>query len=65
MHRIITKDNAKPICQRNYRLPKAHKDFIDTWVVDLLKSDIIQPSDSPWNNPLFAVSKKPDADKTP
>ena len=65
MHRIITKDNVKPICQRNYRLPKAHKDFIDTWVVDLLKSDIIQPSDSPWNNPLLAVNKKPDADKTP
>lgn len=36
--------DAEPVYQRNYRLPKCHKDEIDRQVSNLLKNDLIEPS---------------------
>jgi hypothetical protein len=60
-HSINTTDNT-PISVKQYRYPPIHKDEIKNQVNKLLKQDIIQPSVSPYNSPLWVVSKKPDAD---
>ena len=59
-HRIITTDE-QPISTKQYRFPPIHKEEIDKQVSELLNKDIIKPSKSPYNSPLWIVPKKPDA----
>ena len=59
-HEIITV-NKHPINQKQYRSPQILKEEIRKQVQDLYKNDIIQPSNSPYNSPLWIVPKKPDA----
>ena len=60
-HSIPTTDNV-PIIVKQYRYPPVHKEEIKQQINKLLEQDIIQPSISPFNSPLWVVPKKPDAD---
>ncbi len=57
-HEIPLKDDAAPVYISAYRYPHAHRVVIDRLVKDMLAQDVIEPSTSPWNFPLFLVSKK-------
>lgn len=61
-HRIPTPIDLPPINQKNYRLPFTHKEIINVTVQELLDSNIIEHSNSPWNSPLLVVDKKPGPD---
>ena len=56
-HTIITTDEI-PINTKQYRFPQIHKNEIETQVSSLLNSNIIQPSASPYNSPVWIVPKK-------
>ena len=47
-----------PIYQRPYRTPLHKRELIETEVADMLRQDIIQPSNSPWASPVTLVPKK-------
>lgn len=59
-HKIETIDSI-PINVRQYRFPPVHKEEIDRQIGELLDSEVIKPSTSPYNSPLWIVPKKPDA----
>lgn len=59
-HRIITTDE-KPVHTKQYRFPPIHRDEITRQVNELIENDIIEPSVSPYNSPLWIVPKKPDS----
>jgi hypothetical protein len=50
-----------PIQTRQYRFPVVHKDEINKQVNELLDQNIIKPSKSPYNTPVWIVPKKPDS----
>jgi transposase InsO family protein len=60
-HSIPTTDNL-PVVVKQYRYPPVHKEEIKKQTSKLLEQDIIQPSLSPFNSPLWVVPKKPDTD---
>ena len=55
--RINTRDHS-PIRQRPYRTPLAKRKIIDECVDQMLKDNIIYPSNSPWASPVCLVPKK-------
>lgn len=57
-HSIPIKSDSVPIYQKSYRMPDAIKKEINGQVDEMLKQNIIEPSESPWNFPLLAVPKK-------
>ena len=59
-HNIPTIDDM-PIHTKQYRYPLIHREEIDKQMKELLESDIVRPSKSPYNSPLWIVPKKPDA----
>ena len=59
-HSISTTDDS-PIFARQYRFPPVHKEEITKQVDELLKNEIIKPSQSPYNSPVWIVPKKPDS----
>ncbi|KAL7291073.1 hypothetical protein TKK_0015204 [Trichogramma kaykai] len=60
-HRIITTDDD-PINVKQYKYPHALKEEVNKQVQEMLDSDVIEKSDSPYNNPLWIVEKKPDSE---
>jgi hypothetical protein len=52
---------GRAITLKNYRLPEAHRQEVENQVTQMLKEDIITPSNSGWNFPLLVVPKKTDA----
>lgn len=60
MHEIHTKTEA-PINTKSYRYPEALKGEVNKQINKMLKDDIIKPSNSPWNSPIWVVPKKIDA----
>uniref|UniRef100_A0ABD2W534 CCHC-type domain-containing protein n=1 Tax=Trichogramma kaykai TaxID=54128 RepID=A0ABD2W534_9HYME len=60
-HRIITIDDD-PINVKQYKYPHALKDEVNKQVQEMLDNDIIETSESPYNNPLWIVEKKPDSE---
>lgn len=57
-HKIKIKQNSKPFWLQFYRTsPQASKE-IENQVSEMLKHDIIQPSNSEWHSPLVLVKKK-------
>ena len=60
VHDIDTKDH-KPIFNKTYRYPAAHKEEVKRQIDEMQKQKIIRPSNSPWNSPLWVVPKKMDA----
>ena len=55
---VIDTGNSKPIKQRAYRIPYAKREQIDKMVNDMLKSNVIRKSSSPWASPIVLVKKK-------
>ena len=53
--------SEKPIHVKNYRFPVCHKEEVEKQTADFLERGIIIPSKSPWNAPIWIVSKKQDA----
>ena len=62
-HHIPTPSISKerPITLRNYRLPEQHREEVERQVEQMLKDEVITPSQSPWNFPILVVPKKLDA----
>lgn len=56
-HKIITQ-NTDPIRQKPRRLPFAQRSELASQIDNMLCSDIIEPSESPWSPPLVLVRKK-------
>lgn len=59
-HNISLKSD-KPINIKSYRPPECHKQEIENQINDMLTKQIIEPSDSPYNAPVWVVPKKSDA----
>lgn len=59
-HNIPTTSNA-PIHTKTYRYPEAHKAEVNQQITKMLNQNIIRPSNSPWNSPVWVVPKKQDA----
>lgn len=60
MHEIHT-ENSIPINTKSYRYPEIHKDEVNQQISKMLNDNIIEPSISPWNSPVWIVPKKIDA----
>lgn len=60
-HKILTKNNVKPVFIKPYRLPESAKKEIDLQINQMLEDGVIEPSHSPWNFPLLIVPKKSDS----
>ncbi|MGL5706847.1 MAG: reverse transcriptase domain-containing protein [Aeromonas sp.] len=56
-HKIDTGDSP-PLRQRPRRIPCHLKDQLSDLIDDMLKQNIIRPSDSPWAAPVVLVKKK-------
>ena len=59
-HKIPTTDNV-PINVKQYRHPPHLREIIQKQVQELMEDDIVEESESPYNSPLWIVSKKPDS----
>lgn len=59
-HFIPTINNI-PVHMKQYRFPPVHRDEVETQVSELLRNDIIEQSNSPYNSPLWIVPKKSDS----
>lgn len=57
-HTIALKPGIDPIFVPMYRLPHKHRETVSKLVDEMLKSGVIEPSNSPWNFPLILVPKK-------
>ena len=60
MHEIRTADE-NPTFQRQYRIAEIHSEEILNQTNELIKTNFIEESDSPYNSPIWIVPKKPDA----
>jgi hypothetical protein len=60
-HEIITTDEI-PINVKQYRYPPVHREEINRQIQELLETDVVEPSTSPYNSPLWIVPKKPDSE---
>lgn len=59
-HKIVTADDS-PVYTKSYRYPHHFKKDIEEQIEDMLINGIIQPSNSPYNSPIWVVPKKSDA----
>ena len=57
-HRIPIKAGTDPINVRPYRYPHLQKNEIETQVAEMLASEIIRSSNSPYSSPVILVKKK-------
>jgi len=59
-HQIPTTDD-QPINTRQYRFPQIHKEEINKQVEELLEGNIVKLSQSPYNTPIWIISKEEDS----
>uniref|UniRef100_A0A0A9XBE2 RNA-directed DNA polymerase n=1 Tax=Lygus hesperus TaxID=30085 RepID=A0A0A9XBE2_LYGHE len=59
-HEIRTTDEI-PVYSKSYRYPEIFKAEVKAQIQKMIENDIIQPSNSPYNSPLWIVPKKEDA----
>lgn len=57
-HDIRLKPGSDIVNIRQYRLPESHIRAVDKHIETLIKNDIIEPSDSPYNSPILIVPKR-------
>ena len=63
-HKIHMKDQV-PVHSRQFRIPFEHEETVHQYVRELLKKGAIEVSRSPYNSPIFCVTKKPLPDAEP
>ena len=56
-HKIHLKDN-EPVYRKQFKIPDAHKPFLEENITEWLKLGVIQRSQSLYNSPVFCVPKK-------
>lgn len=59
-HHIRTKTDV-PIYTKTYRYPHVHRNEVKSQINKMLSDGIIEPSESPYNFPIWVVPKKDDA----
>ncbi|KAJ1519034.1 hypothetical protein ONE63_011359 [Megalurothrips usitatus] len=59
----IDYDKTKVVRQRNYRMSPDEKDFVENYIKDLLKADLVEYCTSVYSTPILVV-KKPNHTKT-
>lgn len=57
-HKIPLEQGTTPIYVPAYRLPHSQRAEADRLVEEMLQSDVIESSNSPWNAPLILVPKR-------
>lgn len=57
-HCIIVEEPVRPVRQHPYRVAPKEREAIRSQVQEMLKDDVIQPSNSPWASPVVLVKKK-------
>ncbi|KAB0793022.1 hypothetical protein PPYR_12642 [Photinus pyralis] len=62
-HSIPTSSQT-PVNTKTYRFPAIHKEEVNKQVNKMLEDNVIEPSYSPWNSPIWVVPKKSDASGT-
>ena len=55
-HHIFTSD-AQPVHLPPRHIPQAHREELRGLLRDMLESDVIQQSDSPWSSPIVLAKK--------
>ena len=58
IHHTIETGDARPVSQNYYRHNPLVKEEIEKQTKEMLQSDIIEPSTSPWTSPVVMVKKK-------
>ena len=56
-HKIHLKDN-EPVYRKQFKIPDAHRPFLEDSLAEWLKIGVVQKSDSLYNSPVFCVPKK-------
>jgi hypothetical protein len=56
-HKIHLKDN-EPIYRKQFKIPDAHRPFLEESLTEWLKLGVVQKSHSLYNSPVFCVPKK-------
>ena len=56
------KPNIEPESRRQFRIPEAYREELRRTIDDLVKYKLIEPSISPYSNPVFLVPKPPRPD---
>jgi hypothetical protein len=56
-HRIHLKDN-NPVYRKQFKIPEAHKNFIEQSIEEWLKLGVVKCSNSLYSSPIFCVHKK-------
>jgi hypothetical protein len=56
-HKIHLKDN-EPVYRKQFKIPDAHRPFLEESLADWLKLGVVQKSDSLYNSPVFCAPKK-------
>lgn len=57
-HRIVLKNDAQPLKQRQYRIPLGQQEIVKKQVQEMLGGKVIRPSESPWSSPVLLAKKK-------
>lgn len=58
---FIKTTEEEPVHAKTYRYPYIHRQEIQTQIDEMLRTGVIQPSESPWSSPVWIVAKKQDA----
>lgn len=56
-HSIRTRDDI-PVYTKSYRFPHCHRNEVEKQIQEMLQRNIIRPSISPFNSPIWVVPKK-------
>jgi hypothetical protein len=60
-HKIHLKDN-KSVYRKQFKIPDAHRPFLEESLAEWLKLGVVQKSDSLYNSPVFWVPKREETD---
>ena len=60
--KLKLKPNVEPESRRQFRIPEAYREELRRTIDDLVKYKLIEPSISPYSNPVFLVPKPPRPD---
>ena len=63
--RLRLKEGKFPQSRRQFRIPEAQREHLTKTINELLQYKLIQPSLSPYSNPVFLVPKPPKKDGSP